>query len=139
MGIKMSDSFVVELIKQVQPNFSGIKYLAEYLGFNIEKVESIKESFENDTIFSFARPNDLEGIFAYVTTQEKLAVKTRANQFKTFFQEAAQAMIERAQTSAEVDFIIVIGKNIVIIFDSADYRKRLILTPDKLSRSNSKY
>lgn len=138
-GNTMSNLFAVELLKQLEPNFSSVECLAKYLGFKVEKVESIRELFDKNTIFAFMRPNNLEGIFAYVTTQNNLTTKTRANQFKTFFLHATQAMMERDQTSAEVDFIIVIGKNIVIIFDSADYRRRLILTPDKLSRNNSKY
>ncbi|GAA2831211.1 hypothetical protein GCM10019814_12380 [Lactococcus raffinolactis] len=74
-----------------------------------------------------------------MTTQDKLEEKTRANQFKNFFELATLAMREKGQTSSEVDFIIVIGQATMIIFDSADYRRRLILTVDKISRANSKY
>lgn len=133
----MSES--IKLVQQFTAINADIEHLADYLGFEIERVESIKEDFANDKIFAFSRPNGLEGVFAYATTQEKLEEKTRANQFKNFFELATLAMREKGQTSSEVDFIIVIGHATIIIFDSADYRRRLILNVDKLSRTNSKY
>ena len=68
-GNTMSNLFAVELLKQLEPNFSSVECLAKYLGFKVEKVESIRELFDKNTIFAFMRPNNLEGIFAYVTTQ----------------------------------------------------------------------
>ena len=127
------------LVKDLNATTENIAVLADYLGFEIKQVESIQETFAKDTIFAYQRPENFEGIFAYATTQENLTEETRANQFKTFFSQATQAMIEKGETSSEVDFIIVIGKKVIIIFDSADYRKRLVLTSEKLSRDNSKY
>lgn len=135
----MSEISPIELVETLNATTKNINMLAKYFGFAINQVESIQETFDKDTIFTYQRPEELEGIFAYVTTQENLSKKTRANQFKTFFLQASQAMTEKGETSSEVDFIIVIGKSVLIIFDSADYRKRLVLTTEKLSRENSKY
>lgn len=129
----------IDLVKNIHPNPEGVKELAEYLGLELEKIESISDAFEDDTIFGFRRPKGLDGTFAYVTFTEKLKSNTRANQYHGFFNIATQVMKERGQTSSEVDFIIVIGEGILIVFDSADYRRRLILTPEKLGRDHSKY
>ncbi|MFK4893520.1 Eco57I restriction-modification methylase domain-containing protein [Lactococcus petauri] len=128
-----------ELIQNFSATIGNISMLADYLGFEMRQVESIQDTFEKDTIFAYQRPDNLDGIFAYAITQGKLTEETRANQFKKFFLQAIQSMNEKGETSSEVDFIIVVGKSVVIIFDSADYRKRLILTAEKLSRENSKY
>lgn len=129
----------IDLVKNIQPNPEGVEKLADYLGLELEKIESVSDAFEDDTIFGFRRPNGLDGAFAYVTFTEKLKPNTRANQYHGFFNIATQVMKERGQTSSEVDFIIVIGEGTLIVFDSADYRRRLILTPEKLERDHSKY
>ena len=132
-------SEAISLLKDLQPNVASVYKVSSFLGFDVEKVESVRDLFSNDTIFELLRPNDYDGIFGYISIQTGLSVKTRANQYRAFYEKASLAMQERGQTSSEVDFILVVGEKILIIFDSADFRKRLILTPDKLSRSNSKY
>lgn len=129
----------IKLVSGLQPNVESVRKVANFLGLPIEKVESIQDKFENETIFCLQRPGSLDGIFAYVGIEEKLTNTTRANQYKGFFQKASLGMEEKGETSSEVDFIITIGEGILIIFDSADYRRRLILTADKLMRKNSKY
>ena len=132
-------SDAIKLVSGLKANIESVNEVADFLGFPIEKVESIQDSFKDNTIFSLRRPNNLEGTFAYLAIENELTTKTRANRFKRFFQNASLAMVEAGQTSSEVDFIIVIGKGILIVFDSADYRRRIILTADKLERENSKY
>lgn len=132
-------SEAISLLKNLQPDVASVYRIASFLGFDIEKVESIRDLFLNDTVFALLRPNNYDGIFSYVSIQTSLSVKTHANQYKVFYEKASLAMEERGQTSSEVDFIFVIGEKILIIFDSADFRKRLILTSDKLSKRNSKY
>lgn len=128
-----------EMVEKFDAINKDINHIGEYLGFKLSEIESVQDTFNKNEIFVFNRPDSLEGIFAYVTTQKELTPETRADRFKKFFNQASRAMSEQAQTSNEVDFIIVIGRQCVIFFDSADYRRRLILTADKLSRENSKY
>lgn len=127
------------LLKNVHANVESVYLISNFLGFEIEKVESIQDLFESDTIFALLRPEGVEGLFAYISLEPKLEINTRASQYSTFYQAASSAMREQGQTSTEVDFIIVVGKNVLIFFDSADYRRRLIITPGKLSKNNSKY
>lgn len=129
----------VILLEVLTPDFESVKIISEYLNYKLEKVESIREEFENDTVFSLRRPNDFDGNFAYIAIQKDLTTATRSNQYRKFYELASLAMSERGETSSDVDFIIVVGKKVLIVFDSTDYRRRLILTPDKLSRKNSKY
>lgn len=129
----------VKLLEGMHPDVESIKRVANFLELDIEKVQSIEDLFDDNTIFAMRRPNNIPGMFGYIAIQPKLAIKTPANQYRKFFQQAAQAMKERGQTNSDVDFILVVGEKILILFDSSDFRRRLILTPDKISRENSKY
>ncbi|HEY0221209.1 MAG TPA: TaqI-like C-terminal specificity domain-containing protein [Lactovum miscens] len=135
----MPEQSAVQLIENFKATNRDINAFADFLGISISKIESTRDTFENDKIFVLNRPQEMEGNFAYITTQSNLTPDTRANRFKLFFTEASAAMTEKGETSQEVDFIVVVGVKSVIVFDSADYRRRLILTVDKLSRDNSKY
>lgn len=129
----------IELLEEIYPNIESVHLVSNYLGYKLEQVESIRETFANDTIFSLLRPSEFEGNFAYLAIQEGLTAETRTNQYRKFFDVASLAMSERGETSSEIDFIIVIGEKTLLIFDSSDYRKRLVLTTEKLKRNNSKY
>lgn len=48
-------------------------------------------------------------------------------------------MREKAQSQKDVDFLIVIGKSRLLIFNPSDFNKRLDLREANLSRENSKY
>ncbi|MDR0899828.1 MAG: Eco57I restriction-modification methylase domain-containing protein [Lactobacillaceae bacterium] len=129
----------IELISSLTATNSDITKIANNLGYITEKVESYQDSFDPKLIKRIPRSEEFEGAFAYAIAEEELTLSTRANRLKSFFDKASLAKNERGETSADVDFILVVGVERLIIFDSSDYRRRLDLSTDKMSRDNSKY
>ncbi|WP_201735626.1 Eco57I restriction-modification methylase domain-containing protein, partial [Carnobacterium maltaromaticum] len=128
-----------ELINLLSPNVSGIYSFAEYIGKKALPVAPIgEENFEN--FFEINRPDDMDGIYAYITFDEKLTVKMGANYFKSLFTKFDLVKKLTGNTyGGQLDFLIIVGLNRVLIFDAEDYSRRLDLTKEKLERKTGKY
>ena len=129
----------IDFIKQINGDIESVQAFADFLGFSTEKVESMRNTFKNNTILRILRPKQMDGIFGYAGYSDKLNEDTRVNQFKGLFEEVYEAEVENGETSSEVDFLIVVGRGRIVIFNSADYRQRLDLNVFKLEKPDSKY
>lgn len=129
----------INLLNTIKSNETGIKLFVEYIGSEINAVAPIgDELFEN--FYEIVRPNGIEGLYAYITFDDKLTIKTGANHFQTFFNKFdVLKKITGNSYSGRIDFLIIIGNERLLIFDSEDYSRRLDLTVEKLNRLTNKY
>ncbi|MDT2661754.1 Eco57I restriction-modification methylase domain-containing protein, partial [Enterococcus hulanensis] len=129
----------INLLENFQANKADVFELASYINGKAIPVAPIgDEIFDN--FFEIERPNNMDGVYAYLTYSNELTLTTRVNHFNTLFQKFDRLKELSGNTyGGKLDFLFVIGQKRLLIFDSEDSFRRLDLTTDKLERSTNKY